>query len=127
MNDIFYFTEQNVGLKEIQDELQLSTSYEYFLTEKQDALQVTLGSNERLQFDLLELPVDIVDPGDLEVLQKSAVKSAICISHHSYSLDKVKSILHILLKRFGGWIGNDSDAFEPRFSIDNLNEFTYPK
>jgi hypothetical protein len=72
-------------------------------------------------FDLREAELQ-----EQEELQSCGIESAYCITHHRQSLPLILPILELLLKRFGGWAGNDDDGFKPRFDKNSISLFCYP-
>ncbi|CAM3599535.1 hypothetical protein VA7868_02204 [Vibrio aerogenes CECT 7868] len=124
MKDVFYFSKQPIELLSIKQNLQ-DYYNDILLNEDQDALQIKINKEEMIQIVSLNVTTEFGDPEDCDVIEATGVKSCICISHHSFSIDCVKDILKIILKNYGGWVGNDSDYFEPRFVLDDIDSFRY--
>ena len=60
-----------------------------------------------------------------ELIHEREISSIVCISHHKAYIKEILGIVKILLEKYGGWIGNDSDGFLPIFDITNIDFFSY--
>ena len=62
---------------------------------------------------------------DQEFIQTHKIASIVCISHHKSCAQETLELAKLLLDRWGGWIGNDSDGFLPVFDATNISSFSY--
>lgn len=65
------------------------------------------------------------DKSDQEFIQTHEIESIVCISHHKSCMKETLELAKLLLDRYGGWIGNDSDGFLPVFDVANISSFSY--
>ncbi|NHZ98336.1 hypothetical protein [Massilia sp. CCM 8734] len=79
------------------------------------------------RWDLFQMDIlrDFEDPESVEAILKTNAKAAFCISYHSYTLDELKNALKLMLERYGGWVGNDSNEFVPRFTLNDISSLSY--
>ncbi len=124
MDDIFYFSAQEINALDLYSVLEQDNKYELLLSEESNSLQVTLGKNIIFQIVCMNIK-EFGEPEDIEIIKSTDVVSSFCISHHRYDLSDMKKILSVFLELFGGWVGNDSDAFAPRYSLDDIYCFKY--
>jgi hypothetical protein len=124
MRDIFFFSGSNIDLADVRDILSSNNNYDLLLNSSKNALEIKMG-NEIVQMAKLDISKDFGDPEDLEVIKNTGMKTCFCVSHHSSSIDLVKDYLKKLLEIYGGWVGNDSEGFEPRFILDEIDFFEY--
>ncbi len=55
----------------------------------------------------------------------SRIKTVYCISHHSSAINWLLPELKKLIDKFGGFLGNDSEEFEPLYDENNVMLFNY--
>ena len=48
-----------------------------------------------------------------------------CISHHPHERTPRIATLRNNLEDYGGFVGNDEECFEPRFTLKDIDQFTY--
>ena len=65
------------------------------------------------------------DKSAQEFIQTHEIESIVCISHHKSCVKETLELAKMLLDRYGGWIGNDSDGFLPVFDAANISSFSY--
>ena len=65
------------------------------------------------------------DRAGQEFIQTHKIASIVCISHHKSYIQEALELAKLLLDRWGGWIGNDSDGFLPIFDTTNILSFSY--
>lgn len=124
MDDIFYFSAQEINALDLYSVLKQDNKYKLLLIEESNSLQVALGKDIIFQIAGMSIK-EFPEPEDVEIIKSTNVVSSFCISHHRYDLSDLKKILSVFLESFGGWVGNDSDAFAPRYSLDDLHYFKY--
>jgi len=125
MKDIFYFSDNDIDLAIIRNILLDNYDYDLLLNVSQDALEIKINEDKIVQVVKMDIGSGFGDPEDLEVIRDTGMTSCVCISHHSDEIDHVKNFLRIILGRFGGWVGNDSEGFEPRFMLADIERFEY--
>lgn len=125
MNDIFYFSDKKISVKDLFSVLEGKSNYKLLLRDENDSLQISLSENINVQIACMDIKEEFGDPEDLDVIESSGVQSSFCISHYSNSLPQVKELLALFLNSFGGWVGNDSEAFEPRYFLADISFFKY--
>ena len=60
-----------------------------------------------------------------EFIQTHKIASIVCISHHKSYIQETLELAKLLLDRWSGWIGNDSDGFLPIFDTTNILSFSF--
>ncbi len=115
MDDIFYFSDKKVNLKDIKCIAEKIGYGKLFLTTDETGLQIEVDEYEYWQFAIVDIDNDFNDPKEKSVLEKANTVSGFCISHHIQSLNNLIKLLQEIGRHFGGWIGSDEDGFEPRF------------
>ncbi|KQV49839.1 MULTISPECIES: hypothetical protein [unclassified Duganella] len=121
MNDVFYFSSSDIALDKVCKLLSEEFSYNLYLTENQDALQIDMSDSMRFQVQKMNINDDFGGPADLEVISRINARSCLCVSYHNVNLPELKVVLRTLLQSFGGWVGSDAEAFEPLYSLENID------
>ena len=124
MRDIFYLTEKSLKLTEIKTILVESCGYDCYLNANKDGLEIRV-EKEIIQIVKLDIAENFGDPEDIRIIESTETICCLCISHHTSALKYVLIFMKFILSKYGGWIGNDSDGFEPRFTLNNLSNFCY--
>lgn len=70
-------------------------------------------------------PFEFKDSADQRFIQEKKISSIICISHHTSYIAETLKLTELLLEKWGGWIGNDTDGFLPIFDVKNISVFCY--
>lgn len=126
MNDLFYFSSELITLMDLNNLLSDSDSYVTFLTPKEDCLQISSKSGDIVwQIFKMDISSDFHDSPNINVIQEAGARVCFCISHHSWTLVQLSAVLKIFLKKYGGWIGNDTDDFAPQFTLANIDSLCY--
>jgi hypothetical protein len=121
LRDIFYFSPKELVLRDIYDLLNRTNLYTLLLTENSDALQVALGDTVIWQMYQMDILSDFSEEDNRNIRATNA-RTCFCISFHSNTLNELKVILRALLTAFDGWVGDDTDGFEPRFELKNIDQ-----
>jgi hypothetical protein len=120
LNDLFYFSQKELNLRDLHSLLSEVNVYSLFLTENCDALQVGFGEKIIWQIYQMNISADFSDEDILDIGATGA-KTCFCISYHNNTLNQLKLILIMCLETFGGWVGSDSDGFEPKLTLENID------
>lgn len=72
-------------------------------------------------------PADDFCPEDTRTLQTLGVVAVFCISHRRTSVESLRRLLRSLLERYGGYVGHDTEGFQPIFTAKTLPDFSYPQ
>lgn len=121
MNDVFYFSSTSVALASVCKVLGEEYLYNLYLTPGQDALQIDLNDSMHFQIHEMNVDDDFSGPSDFDVIARINARSCFCFSYHNVNLPALKDVLKTLLQRFGGWVGSDAEAFEPLYSLENID------
>jgi hypothetical protein len=133
MEDLFYFTQAEVTLEDIErlaHEAGYETTYVQWSTEPWLHVILTneiywewIPIREREGgFDSFEVPAQ-------ELLGRYQPLSAFDVTFHPYrppSLTKLGEFLQLILMKYGGWVGCDTANLEPIYRVDNIEELRYP-
>lgn len=87
-----------------------------------DAIQINTGT-QIINMTLMGLSEFY--EANQEFIQTHKIASIVCISHHISCVQETLELAKLLLDRWGGWIGNDSDGFLPIFDATNISSFSY--
>lgn len=122
MNDIFYFSAPRVDIDDIASlARQLGWVHVHATPSGIDMRH----DGERSRCSWLPFDLDSAEPAEAERLREEGITCAYCISHHPPH-PALMQLLTELTRRYGGWVGNDSDDFLPRFDHADLAAFRYP-
>jgi hypothetical protein len=117
MDDVFYFSELQVGLADIAI---LADRRGMPRVLRSGGLVITLGEGPYDHCHWADFGIDEAEPKDAEDLRRSGIRSGLCISHHPVAMPALKPLLRDVLAAYGGWVGSDDDGFHPRFTLFNL-------
>lgn len=132
MEDIFYFTRSEVSPEHLAE---LSHTSEYgarlcpWSQEERSSVNVYYGGERFWQF----IPLGD-DAGDLDTWEPEARRvvaayqpaSAYIVVHHADSWPELRSFLLRVLRRYGGWIGSDTESLAPSYTADDIESAPYP-
>lgn len=122
MDDIFYFNSKEVSLKDIKKIAEELDAQEIFMTEAQDALQITYCDSARTDWVKMSLE-EFPDPDAIAFLTQNKIRVIFCISYHPAYLQSLKKHIVRILEKYGGLIGMDSDGFYPYYDLKNIDSF----
>lgn len=121
MKDVFYLCSKLVDIINIYELFQIN-NIECKCFREMGVIQI----RKNKQFiDLTLMRKDEFDDIDKKIFLEKGIRTIICISYNTYSIEELKNILFVLLDNEGGLIGNDSDEFEPILSISDIMEFQF--
>lgn len=118
MKDIFYLCPQKIELANLYELLQSHKIVCKCFWEKQ-VIQVY---NLDQWIDFIFMDQEEFEEKDQVLFREKKIQTIICISYKSQSKNELKKILQILLEINGGVIGSDSEAFEPIFDINDIED-----
>ncbi len=125
MEDIFYFSNERILLSEIKKIAESSGYHRITLASDEQALELGNRNGSYWQIYLLDTVKDIPEPEDKEFLKKLNMISGLCLCHHKNDINELLIFIAKIGEKYGGWIGNDEDGFEPRFPVNQLDNFRY--
>ena len=128
MNDFFYFSALDIDVEDLHVAISGIEQYSSFLSKNEKNLQIEVISNDKnVRWDIYEMNIDedFSDAGSLNTIKESGAVSCFCVSHHSWTLNELGKLFMIFISIFGGWVGNDSDGFEPKFTLENISFLSY--
>ena len=122
MDDIFYMTNKKISVIEINDIAKKVNDKSTFIADHSDALQIEYFHG--IIADWVSISVkEFSEPEDKIFLSDNKINSIFCISYHPSQFNFVLPHLKALLQEYGGFIGNDSEGFQPCFSLENIDFF----
>lgn len=65
-----------------------------------------------------------VDPEDLKFFKEQGIRAWYDISFDAADIKKVRSVMKAVMETCGGWIGSDTDDFEPSYRTENIEKLT---
>lgn len=123
MDDIFYLSERKLNVDSICTLFQKADVIRVESFRTSNTLQL-YTKTQILHLAIME-PFEFKDSTDQKFIQEKKISNIICISHHrSYIVETIK-LTKLLLEKWGGWIGNDTDGFLPIFDRKNISSFCY--
>lgn len=122
MDDVFYLSPARLNKKCLQKVFQNIDSFNVREYRLSDAIQIETGTQV---INMTIMGVLEFDKSGQEFIQTHEIKSIVCISHHKSCVQETMALAKLLLNRWGGWIGNDSDGFSPVFDSTNISSFHY--
>ncbi len=124
MDDIIFFSKQIIMNEDVKRYAIDIGAIRVFISESYDDLAIYYSKNHKV--DWYKMSIDeFGDPCDADYLLQNEIKSIYLISHHKKDLPFIINHIKLLMRDFGGWLGNDSDMFQPCFNIDNIEKFSY--
>ncbi len=132
MNDFFYFTRAAITLRDVMT-IAGEAGYRAFCfssdTSGDDRLNIYYVGEQFWQWIPLherEGDFDSFAPPNREIVAAYQPVSAFIIAHDVLSWPQLRSFLKRVLERHGGWIGNDTDGWEPVYTADTIGHLPYP-
>ncbi|MDE1461052.1 hypothetical protein [Spartinivicinus poritis] len=125
MNDIFYLTNTDVSLEDIENLISLKFSFSTLLSRDGKAMQLSITESRKIQFIYLDIKKDFGDAEDIATISKFKIKTCLCISHNKNELKRILGIIKLVMDRCGGLLGSDEEGFHPLYDKNNIEQFTY--
>ncbi|MEN2773852.1 hypothetical protein ABCY62_02125 [Acetivibrio clariflavus] len=124
MDDIFYLNTKKISVKDVKKVAEKLKVNKVFIPKTSDVLEIQYCDG--IYASWFEMSVDdFQEPDDRNFLYKNKIVSIFCISYHPKDLEFILPHIKCVLKEYGGWIGNDSERFQPLFDIKNIDSFFY--
>jgi hypothetical protein len=119
VDDLFYFTEQDVNLKKLAELASLMENVKVEL--HSEGLRTELIPNARNSgVHWAPYTEQEMEPTERQELKAMGIQSAFCMSYHPSSFHELKVLLLLILRKYGGWLGDDSEGFHPRRNLEEL-------
>lgn len=128
MDDLFYLNEKEVPINVFRDFIynKFISIYENVkLNVYSDNFQINFSKNEQIvhcEWTFMKVEEFYEDT---VFLHENQIVFIVMITHHTYELNLIMPIIKETLFEFGGMLGNDSDLFYPRFTLETIAEFRY--
>ncbi len=123
MDDIFYMTDKKVNINDIAGIAQETNAINVFIPESAEVMQIEYKENIMADWSCMRIG-DFQESEDKIFLDQNKIKSVFCISCHMNNFTFMLPHVKMLLQKYGGFIGSDSDGFQPCFSQENIVYFT---
>ncbi|MDE6759168.1 MAG: hypothetical protein K2J90_00645 [Lachnospiraceae bacterium] len=121
MKDVFYLCSKSVNIINIYALFQIN-NIECKCFGEMGVIQIR---KDKQFINLTLMRKEEFEDKDKKIFLEKGIRTIVCISYNTYSIEELKNILFVLLDNEGGLIGNDSDEFEPILSISNIMEFQF--
>ena len=115
MDDIFYLSQTKLNVDSICALFQKADVIRVEKFKTSNTLQL-YTKTQMLHLAIME-PFEFKDSADQRFIQEKKISSIICISHHTSYIAEILKLTELLLEKWGGWIGNDTDGFIPIFAV----------
>jgi len=123
--DVFLILKQKVNVIEIQD--LINDNFKEINTEiwpDLNIMELQLSSENTM--DWIEVSEsDVFDEDDKKLIGSYGAKSVYCITVEADDTNVLVNIVKLLLEKYDGVLGNDTDDFKPIFDKSNIESFNY--
>ncbi len=123
MDDIFYMTDTKVSINDIALTARETNAGNIFIPESADVVQIEYKENITADWSYMKTE-DFPESEDKKFLTDNKIRSFFCIACHLNNLTSMLPHIKTLLQKYGGFIGNDSEGFQPCFSRENIDFLT---
>jgi hypothetical protein len=123
MDDLFYLTTSKICTFDLYKSIKEMSPEKLLFWEMSNSLQIYYGEDKFI--DIYEMSLDDFDCEDREFLIDHKIMAVFCVSHHPEDREFFMKYIEFILVRYGGWLGNDSEKFQPWFNLNNINSFRY--
>lgn len=124
MDDIFYLSTKKININNIKQVAEQVNVRNTFITKTSDVLEIEYCDNIIANWFQMSIE-EFKEPEDIKFLDDNKIREIFCISHHPRDLKSIMPHIKTILKEYGGWIGNDSERFQPWFDVKNIDSFEY--
>ena len=124
MDDIFYMTSRDVHIKDINETAQIMNVNNTCISKTLDVIEIEYSDKVVASWCCMSLE-DFHEAEDKKFLLENHIKSIYCISYHANRLGTILPHIKMLLHRYGGFIGNDDEGFQPCYDMENIDMFTF--
>ncbi len=115
--EFYYLTPSDVKVKELSAVIKSVAQDQVEIWPDLNLMEVVLESDSLIFQDAREC---FIDPLDQEYFEAEGIVSMYTVSYEIQDEKTAKSVLREILQNFGGFIGSDTDDFEPKFTEDTL-------
>lgn len=119
MDDIFYMSSKDVSLKDVEEIAKKINVKNTIISKNLDVLEVEYCDGVVADWFCMKLE-DFQELEDEKFLLKNGIKSVFCVSHHSINFSFMLPHIKMLLQEYDGWIGNDSEGFQPCYDMQSV-------
>ena len=126
MDDIFYMSEKKISITDIAEAARSVNVKSTFIPQTSDVLQVEYSDGIMTEWFFMKVE-EFQEMDDKKFLSDNKISSIFCISFHVKDFVLILPHIKILLERYGGCIGNDSEGFQPIFNLHNIDFFIIHK
>jgi hypothetical protein len=124
MDDIFYLSTKKIGVKDIKKAAEKVKVDKVFIPITSDVLEIEYCNG--ITASWFEMSIEeFKEPNDKKILDENKIISVFCITHHPKDIEFILPHIKCMLKEYGGWIGNDSERFQPWFDIEKIDFLCY--
>ena len=124
MDDIFYMTDKKININDIAEVAREVNVKSIFIPESVNVLQIEYSYDIMAEWFCMKLE-DFYESEDKKFFDRNKIQSVFCISSHLSNFDFILPHIKMLMQEYGGWIGSDSEGFQPCFNHENIDCFTY--
>ncbi|WNS43281.1 hypothetical protein [Paenibacillus sp. MMS20-IR301] len=121
MNDIFFLTNKIISIIDIE---KVISSLKIIHSSSSKVAQIYYTMESYAEWAEMKLE-EFDDSENSDMLKAKGIKSILCISHHPRDISLIIPQIKSVLITYGGWIGSDSESFEPLYNIENIDQFEY--
>lgn len=122
MEDVLYFTTQQLSIDDI---ARIAEEQGFKTTTAPAGVTIYSSDRQKIIWNVYPFGQEYMEEAERELVQREGWISSFCISHHPRDSSEFFILATALLQRFGGWIANADDLFEPRFDLENIASFRY--
>lgn len=116
-------TDRKININDIAKVARKLNVKNIFIPESADVLQIEYSYDIMAEWFRMKLE-DFYESEDKKFFDINKIQSVFCISLHLSNFDFILPHIKMLLQHYGGWIGSDSEGFQPYFNHENIDLFT---
>lgn len=123
--DVFLILKEKVSVVELQD--LINKNFKEIETEiwpDLNIMELQLISDNTM--DWIEVSEsDVFDDEDKKIINSYGAKSVFCITVEADDTEVLISVVKVIMEKYDGILGNDTDDFKPLFDKSNIDNFNY--
>ena len=112
-----YMLPENITAKELAGKLDFMEKEAVEVWTEVNLLELTLGNGTFTFEDMME---DLSSAEDVELLEKLKVKQVYACDYEASDAENVQKIMKCLIETVGGFMGSDTEDFEPFVKVEEL-------
>lgn len=124
MDDIFYLSTEKINLNNIKQIAEEKSANKIQFSAKMDIMDITYCDNTITSWAIMDIE-EFHGSEEKNFFQDKKICAVFCISYHPANFQSLKVHLVEVLKKYGGWIGMDSDGFFPYYNLKNIEEIVW--